>query len=460
MMPTVRNQQVYFKRLILSNVRSFGDEQRLEMVDSKGCPAQWTLILGDNGVGKTTLLQCLASMCPVPAVPADKMPKGGNLTAPAPTGVEPALLRRGDSELVALARFGEETVGLKSELAAGQSFADGHGKGVEIALEATIQVKAGELVDVKQTFTAMTHPVEPLVVGYGAARHMRYRGAEPFKLHPDTTASLFDPSLELADAKDILEQLDYARAKRQPGAKELLARIKEALATLLPDVTRASAIKLYGPATPGAASRKSGVQVATPYGEVPLEALSLGYQTMTAWTVDLAWRLYQRYPDAPAPMQEPAIVLIDELDLHLHPRWQRELRETISSVFPRVQFIATAHSPLLAQSYLDMNLAVVREENGQAVIENDPSVVKTWRIDEVVTSALYEVDSAFSPEIGRELQERTALMQKRRLTPAERSRLQELNSLAEQLTPQFDSESERALDVIRKAAQLFDADGQ
>ncbi len=138
----------------------------------------------------------------------DKMPKGGNLTATAPTGVEPALTRRGDSELVALARFGEETVDLKAELAAGQSFAAGHGKGVEIALEAIIQVKAGELVDVKQTFMVMTHPVEPLLVDYGAARHMRYRGAEPFKLHPDTTASLLDPSLELADAKDILEQLD------------------------------------------------------------------------------------------------------------------------------------------------------------------------------------------------------------------------------------------------------------
>ncbi len=330
-------------------------------------------------------------------------------------------------------------------------------KALKIALEATIQVKAGELVDVKQTFAAMTHPVEPLVVGYGAARHMRYRSAEPFKLHPDTTASLFDPSLELADAKDILEQLDYARAKRQPGAKELLARIKDALATLLPDVTRASAIKLYGPATPGAASRKSGVQVATPYGEVPLEALSLGYQTMTAWTVDLAWRLYQRYPDAPAPMQEPAIVLIDELDLHLHPRWQRELRETISSVFPRVQFVATAHSPLLAQSYLDMNLAVVREENGQAVIENDPSVVKTWRIDEVVTSALYEVDSAFRQRSAANSRSARRSCKSADWTPAERRRLQELNSLAEQLTPRFDSESERALEVIRKAAQLFDA---
>ena len=68
------------------------------------------------------------------------------------------------------------------------------------------------------------------------------------------------------------------------------------------------------------------MQGVTPYGMVTLDALRLGYQTMTAWTVDLAWRLYLRYPEADEPMQEPAIVLIDELDLHLHPRWQRQLR--------------------------------------------------------------------------------------------------------------------------------------
>lgn len=430
------------------------------MVDSEGRPAQWTLILGENGVGKTTLLQCLASMCPVLAVPANKMPKDGNVTAPDPTGVEPALLRRGDQDLVALARCGEQTAELTVEFCTGRSFAPANEKGHDFDFTATIQVKDGELIDVKQTFVEMKQPAEPLVVGYGAARHMRYRGSEPFTPHPDATASLFDPSLELADAKDILEQLDYARAKRQVGAKELLTRIKEALVKLLPELKRPSAIKLYGPAAPGMKGQKSGVQVLTSYGEVPLEALSLGYQTMTAWTVDLAWRLYQRYPDRAQPMEQPAIVLIDELDLHLHPRWQRELRESISAVFPRVQFIATAHSPLLAQSYLDLNLVVVREGDGQALIENDPSVVKTWRIDEVVTSALYEVESAFSPEIGRELRERTKLMQKRRLSSAQKKRLKDLNVIAERLTPSFDGPNEQALDVIRRAASLFDSNEQ
>ena len=450
-MTVARNDQVYFKSLSITNVRSFGETQQLDMIDADGRPAQWTLILGDNGVGKTTLLQCLALMRPVPAVP-DKE----DTSASTPASVVPALLQRENSELVALARAGEEEVQLHAALVVGQPFGSKTTKAKEIVFRENIRVKDGELIDVEQTSVDMKNAIEPLVIGYGAARHMHRRGAEIFKPHPDPTASLFDPSVELVDTRDILEQLDYAAVKRQPRAKGLLSCIKEALAKLLPNVEKASAVKLYGPAPPGSHDRKTGVQVVTPYGEVPFEALSLGYQTMTAWTVDLAWRLTQHYPDADDALQMPAIVLIDELDLHLHPCWQREIRDNISDAFPRIQFIATAHSPLLAQSYLDLNLVVVREEGGQAIIERDSNIVKTWRIDEVVTSALYEVDSVYSPEIGRELRERTKLLQKRRLTPAKKKRLDELNKLAEELVPLIDSDSDRALDVIRRAASLLD----
>ena len=84
---------------------------------------------------------------------------------------------------------------------------------------------------------------------------------------------------------------------------------------------------------------------------VSLGRLSLGYQTVFAWTLDIAWRLIERYPRSPNPLQEPAIVLVDEIDLHLHPHWQRDIREHLTEQFPRIQFIATAHSPLMAQSF-------------------------------------------------------------------------------------------------------------
>ena len=56
---------IYFTKLEIENVRSFGEGQSLDLTDGSGRPARWTLILGDNGVGKTTLLQCLALLRPI-----------------------------------------------------------------------------------------------------------------------------------------------------------------------------------------------------------------------------------------------------------------------------------------------------------------------------------------------------------------------------------------------------------
>ncbi|MDI1277724.1 ATP-binding protein [Methylobacter sp.] len=54
------SEGVYFLSLSLENVRCFGTEQKLDLSDSNGRPAPWTVILGDNGTGKTTLLDALA----------------------------------------------------------------------------------------------------------------------------------------------------------------------------------------------------------------------------------------------------------------------------------------------------------------------------------------------------------------------------------------------------------------
>jgi AAA domain, putative AbiEii toxin, Type IV TA system len=82
---------------------------------------------------------------------------------------------------------------------------------------------------------------------------------------------------------------------------------------------------------------------------------------MMAWVSDIGWRLFARYPDSLNPFHEPAIVLVDEIDLHLHPKWQRQLRERLTLHFPNVQFIATAHSPLMVQAFLDPP-TICREE--------------------------------------------------------------------------------------------------
>ncbi|TAD91848.1 MAG: hypothetical protein EAZ99_00505 [Alphaproteobacteria bacterium] len=85
---------------------------------------------------------------------------------------------------------------------------------------------------------------------------------------------------------------------------------------------------------------------------VPLSTLSSGYQRMLSIFGEIAMRCAILNPDlgAEAPKKTPGFVLIDELDLHLHPRWQREIVNGLRTAFPNLQFIFTTHAPLVIQS--------------------------------------------------------------------------------------------------------------
>ena len=96
------NLPVYFTKLVLENIRSFSERQELKLVNDDGCPARWTLIVGDNGVGKTTMLQCLARMRPVFNDPSDESDQSSK-------PVEPELAREESNDVLdALARSGSD----------------------------------------------------------------------------------------------------------------------------------------------------------------------------------------------------------------------------------------------------------------------------------------------------------------------------------------------------------------
>lgn len=79
---------------------------------------------------------------------------------------------------------------------------------------------------------------------------------------------------------------------------------------------------------------------------LPLHKLSDGERGVLAIVLDLTRRLAQANEDLTDPAAEgQAVVLIDELDLHLHPLWQRQIISRLTATFPKVQFIATTHSP-------------------------------------------------------------------------------------------------------------------
>ena len=82
-------------------------------------------------------------------------------------------------------------------------------------------------------------------------------------------------------------------------------------------------------------------------GILPVSLLSDGVRTMVSMVADMAWRCAKLNPHlgADAAKETPGIVLIDEVDLHLHPAWQQRVIQSLVATFPRVQFIVTTHSP-------------------------------------------------------------------------------------------------------------------
>lgn len=96
---------------------------------------------------------------------------------------------------------------------------------------------------------------------------------------------------------------------------------------------------------------------------LPIRFLSAGYQSVIWMVLDIAYRMAVLNPNLRDKTSEkcPGIVLIDELDMHLHPKWQWKIIEALRQTFPEVQFIAATHSPILIASCQDGQL--IRVEN-------------------------------------------------------------------------------------------------
>jgi hypothetical protein len=433
----VSNPLCYFRSITLRNVKTFGDEQTLSFLDSAGRLAQWTLLLGDNGVGKTTILQCLTELC------ADlARPMGIQKQEKEPERFLPRLVTRYvfDNSASPYGRVASSESVVSAEIIANRKLGESSGHGQKV-FRAHWSMKDGQFpgCSVVPKQQASLQPY-----AYGAFRRFGSTklGAE---LNRDACETLFSENEPLINVEEWLLRADYA-AEKSKGSKatKRLAQIKELLIRLLPEV---SDIRI----------RPSGTEVPTPEaktpdGWVPVLALSTGYRATMAWLTDFTARMLERYPDSLNPCAEPAVVLIDQIDTHLHPKWQRQLVSDLSETFPATQFIVTAHSPLMVQAMPQANIVVLRRDGDHVSICNRPDDVRGWRIDQIVASDLFEEQPTRDVETDEKLEERRKLISKKTLTKEETTRLKFLNEWAEGLPTADTPEDIRAMDLIRRAA--------
>jgi len=92
-----------------------------------------------------------------------------------------------------------------------------------------------------------------------------------------------------------------------------------------------------------------------------LEQLSDGYRNLLALILDFARRLAQAHPGWDNPLEAPGILLIDEIELHLHPQWQQRIVPNLRAIFPNTQLIAATHSPQVLTTVQRENIAILKE---------------------------------------------------------------------------------------------------
>ncbi len=308
-----------------------------------------------------------------------------------------------------------------------------------------------------------------LVCGYGAFRRFTGGAEDELTYEPGRAgrvASLFRESVALKRDLDWLPRL-YARSLDTHAADALIALEEYATVRDLVDQLLPAPVRIADVDT-------QRVYFSAPGAErVDLLELSDGYRSFLALVMDLLRQTADvlgpvsdhvvKARDGALSVRVDGVVLIDEVDLHLHPTWQREIGPRLRQVFPRIQFIVTSHSPFIAQAAMRDGLFVLRAGSRDApvtVIRPAPQV-SGWTAEQILLSPLFGLTDTRDPETEDLLKRHAALRGKAKfdkLSAADQAALVEIEQeLAARLTApgelrreDVDAAAKLAADKVRR----------
>ena len=301
----------YISRVTLRNIKCLPEEVTFTIsVPSADCPS-WTLVLGDNGTGKTSILRCIAISL------ADEIKA-------------PALLTKLPGSMI---RTGKDHAEIKLELTGTLT------NETNITIQTTFRKKNSTRESIRHVVSPSDVDLNDILFACGYGSSYGTIGNESYGSYRliDAVYTLFDYDTRLQNPElalfRICEQMrkHFSQQDYQTRRTSLFGQIEAVL------MLNSGSLTLDG----------DGLRVSGFWGDsVPVRTIGDGYSATLTWVCDmLSWTLLaQKQSDSIEPR---GIVLLDEIERHLHPAWQREIIDLLSRSFPHVQFIATTHAPLI-----------------------------------------------------------------------------------------------------------------
>lgn len=368
---------MYINSLILRDLRSLklAEIDFRTPTDSERDPAvvpNVTLLLGDNGSGKTTILRAIAL-----AVLGPVLPESGF--------VPQNLVRRVGKSTRPQAHTEAEMVLHWQDLGRKRPSADS----LQLKLETTIR-RVRDLERVERTrmdapqLQEMYSDRSPafLLVGYGAARRVESSQTYDSSLRGKSrlvryqrVASLFEEQVTLIPLVSWLPKYQRGNPGRYKQVTDLLRALLPAECRFTGRVERGEYLFAYR---------------GTP---VPFSALSDGYRAYLAWISDLLYHVCMGCPSGVKLTENRGIVLIDEIDLHLHPEWQRDVVPRLNSALPLLQFVITSHSPIVTGTLESTNIIVLQPSSNGAIARRLTERVHGLNAEQILRSSYFGLET-------------------------------------------------------------------
>lgn len=269
-----------------------------------------------------------------------------------------------------------------------------------------------------------------ILLAYGPRRFFTNKPRRRFRAPAYRVRSLFDPMDVIANPVDWLNSLDdetFDAAAR--ALREILMLDRSAMF-----------------------ARVDGrVIIETESGRTPLSEMSVGYKSVIAMAADIMREMFYHYDNLE---YASAVVLIDEIETHLHPRWKMRIMGLLRRAFPRVQFIATTHDPLCLKGMYAGEVFVLQRSTDDQMIETlrDLPDPQGMRAEQILTSEFFGLGST-DPDTDAKLARYHNLTRKQNLSDAEQRELDQLRSaLSDRMAVGDTIQDQIVAEALKKAA--------
>ena len=250
----------------------------------------------------------------------------------------------------------------------------------------------------------------------------RIAQVEPYpELRKRLTLVSDDASL-VSDEAVIQEMIDLdyrSYLRNEPGLRNIIVQI----ARIASEITDGFPIQFSG-----VSEDDDGFfpEFSTVDGPMPLNTMSQGTQSIIQWLAHLLIS-YAAYYDFPPDLgKKPGVLIIDEIDAHLHPSWQRRIIPALTNNFPNLQIFCSTHSPLMLAGLKAGQVHLLqRDESNKVTVSRNEVDIAGWSADEILRSFLGVPDPS-DQETVDQLERLRELRRKRDLSPEESEELESL----------------------------------